>query len=70
MPLYVKSTVMPGDLNLDNKINLKDFALLAQKWRQTGCNETDSCGRADIDKSGSTGWPDLNVLTEGWLSMH
>ena len=59
---------MPGDLNLDNKINLKDFALLAQKWRQTDCNETDSCGRADIDKSGGVDWTDLCILSENWTS--
>lgn len=59
---------MPGDLNLDNNIDLIDFSMFAQRWQQNACNDPNLCGRADINRSGGVGWPDLRILTENWLS--
>lgn len=60
---------LPGDLDLNNKIDLTDFAAFALNWRQTDCNEPDLCGRADINKNGSVDLSDLYTLTQNWLAQ-
>lgn len=58
---------IPGDLNLNNKVNLPDFSAFAHNWQRTDCNEPDFCGRADIDQTGDVNWPDLDIIAENWL---
>ena len=59
---------IPGDLELDDNVGMTDFSIFAQQWQETGCTEPNWCGRADMDQSGDVGWPDLDVLTEDWLT--
>jgi hypothetical protein len=59
---------IPGDLDLSNNVDLSDFATFAHQWQQTDCDEPNWCGRADMDKSRSVDWPDLDILGGNWLS--
>jgi hypothetical protein len=59
---------IPSDLDLSNTVGLLDFAVFANQWQQTGCEEPDWCQRADIDRSGDVDWLDLDILAENWLA--
>lgn len=59
---------IPADLDLENDVDLLDFVIFTQKWQETGCNEPDWCGRADMDKSGVVDWLDMDILAENWLA--
>jgi hypothetical protein len=58
---------IPADLNLLNDVDLFDYSLFSQRWRETDCNVPDWCSRADIDQSGRVDWPDMDILAENWL---
>ncbi len=58
-----------GDITGDGKVNLDDFAAMAEKWLSSGCTNTNSwCGGADINHSGNVGMEDLIMMTIQWLS--
>ena len=59
---------IPGDLDLNNSVQLTDFGTFAQHWQQTSCTEPEYCGRADINKTGEVDWSDLCVLAYNWLT--
>ena len=52
----------------DNRVNLIDFSIMANRWQDTPCIESDWCEQADIDKSGVVDMADLRVLCEKWLA--
>jgi len=57
-----------GDINLDGRINLVDFAWLSANWLEIGCDGGNSfCSGADIDQMGDVGLDDLLILAEHWL---
>jgi len=59
---------MPGDTNLDNTVDLADFAAFAQAWKAGDCEGSNTCRKADIDQSGGVDYRDLRILAENWLS--
>ncbi|GAH61114.1 unnamed protein product, partial [marine sediment metagenome] len=59
---------IPGDLDLENDVDLTDYGTFAIQWRQADCNEPDWCSRADMDQSGNVDYSDLYILTENWLT--
>ncbi|MBL7154534.1 MAG: S8 family serine peptidase [Phycisphaerae bacterium] len=59
---------MPGDTNLDNTVDLADFAAFAAAWKTSDCNGSNICRKADIDQSGGVDCNDLRILAENWLS--
>ncbi len=55
---------IPGDLNLDNKVNIDDIEIMVQQWTETG-----SRLRADISPAGGDGmvrFDDFAVLANNW----
>ena len=52
---------MVADINEDDRVDVLDFALLANKWQAV-----ESC-REDLDFDGTVYWDDLLILTEEWL---
>lgn len=56
----------PGsaDINSDSVVNIGDFALLASKWLQTGC---DLCDGADLTGDGNVDIDDLLIFADNWL---
>jgi len=57
-----------GDLDLNGRVNLADFAYLAAHWLETDCDVIDNfCSGADLDRMGDVGLGDLLVLTGNWL---
>jgi len=67
-PSTISVTVYPpaGDINGDGKVDLRDFAILANQWRQSP-----GVPSADIDTQRSIGIVDLfdfDVLADAWLA--
>ena len=56
------------DLTNDCFVNFGDFAIFSERWEHVGCGEFNNwCNGADLDKSETVGWGDVNVLAEKWL---
>lgn len=51
----------------DARRDFIDFAIFAQHWRWTDCNEPEWCCGADIDESNTVDYNDLGILTRHWL---
>ncbi len=58
---------IPGDLNLNNSVDMTDLSIFAQRWRNNSCAAPDYCQRADINRSGYVDWNDVSVLADNWL---
>ena len=56
---------IPGDIDGDNHINFIDFALFAEQWLQTNCND---CNGADLNGDGVVGLDDLWQFAQNWLA--
>ena len=59
---YTLLTVWAG-----NRIHLEEFALLAQYWQMSGCDETQDCAAADWFADGTIDMFDLSRLAFSWL---
>ncbi len=53
------------DLNDDKNVDLADFAIFAQWWLKSNC---DNCGGADLTGDGQVRLDDLRELTSSWLT--
>jgi len=53
-----------GDINLDCRVDLTDFARFAPNWIDTACG---ACGGADLTDDGNVGLDDLREFTDNWL---
>ena len=54
----------------DCDVDLADFSIFAEHWLQTGCNEPDWCGGADLTKEKPDGLVDtfdLLKFAQLWL---
>ena len=59
------AAVYPGDLNLDDDVNLSDLADLADDWLLTlTCSE---CSIADLNHDGKVNLSDFARLAQGWM---
>ena len=57
-----------ADINGNSKVDFPDFALLANNWLETDCDESNNwCEGADFDKNGDVGLTDLAEITDYWL---
>jgi len=65
--LWRAAMAMPGDTNLDNTVDLADFAAFAAAWKTSDCNGSNICCKGDIDQSGGVDYNDLRILVENWL---
>ncbi len=64
---YYKGVIIQGDFDYDGDIDLVDFADFAPHWMDAGCTEPNWCAGADIDRSTTVDWPDLDTLVSNWL---
>jgi F5/8 type C domain-containing protein len=56
------------DINNDGKVNIEDFAVLADWWDDDGgCVEPGWCGGSDFNMSGTVDFNDLAYFVENWL---
>jgi formylglycine-generating enzyme required for sulfatase activity len=46
---------------------LKDVAILAEMWSETGCVDPNRCKHTDIDFDGQVGYNDLSFIAGHWL---
>ena len=55
---------LPGDLNLDDAVDLADLAELGSQWLSSlGC---DQCSKADLNRDRNVNLTDLARLAQGW----
>jgi hypothetical protein len=59
--------LFPSDFDLNNKVNLNDFTMLAGHWLQTNCCEHYCCDGVDLDYNGEVEMMELSMLAEYWL---
>jgi hypothetical protein len=55
------------DLDGNGRTDQADFARLAARWLKRGCTAPDSCGGADIDRSGVVDFADLLLFIDSWM---
>lgn len=53
------------DLDNDKKVNMKDYAIFAGWWQESGCGD---CGGADLTGDGQVRLDDLRKLAANWLA--
>jgi hypothetical protein len=53
-----------GDINLDCRVNLRDFACFGSYWLETACG---LCGGTDLTGNGDVDGYDLQRFTDNWL---
>ncbi len=59
-----------ADLDLNNKVNFKDQAILANQWQATGQGEESTWGNytnINRDPAGNVGMDDLSIFVNEWL---
>ncbi len=57
----------PSDFVRDYRVNLADFAQLAQVWLRADCTPPDWCGLTDLNYSGGIDLTDAEAWTDDWL---
>lgn len=66
-----ENLVQLPDLDQDNDVDLRDFAIFASRWLDSGCDcRNNWCDGADITQNGSVDFADLAKLTSNWLKSH
>ena len=65
--LITFSNVPTRDLNSDEVVDFRDFALFASQWSDTDCEAPNWCTGADIDRDGDVDHNDLGLFVEYWL---
>jgi len=64
---------MPGDIDSDRRVDMKDFALLAGKWLATDCAATNDCNGTDLAPpdapDGTVDILDLALLATNWIEV-
>jgi len=59
--------VLPGDLNGDDYVDFRDFAVFASFWLDTDCHAPDWCLGTDFEPDGDVDWNDLAEFAYHWL---
>jgi uncharacterized protein (TIGR03790 family) len=62
-PLMKWQTWIPGDVDLDGEVGIKDFYTLQSNWMQQG-----DFSDGDFNEDGTIDLADFNVLRENWLT--
>ena len=55
------------NLDVDEDVDLKDFAMFAAHWGETNCGHRYWCGGADLNHSRTVDMDDLAILARNWL---
>jgi hypothetical protein len=59
--------VYTGDLNHNCEVDLTDFALFAQQWRNNDCLYDGWCYEADLNNDFKVDFDDFSNLAGNWL---
>jgi alpha-L-fucosidase 2 len=58
-----------NDLNLNGKIDLTDFSMIAQEWLSADCGESNNwCLGKDVNRDNKVDAEDLVSICQGWLN--
>ena len=70
---YLDNVQMVSGLSVDSDLNefvdLVDFGIFAEQWKQTSCTADTWCDGQDFDKSGTVDLEDLYYLAVNWLDV-
>ena len=58
--------VIDGDINLDDVVNERDLAKIADNWLSS-CSNSCLCNVTDMDKDGTVNFIDFAIMAENWL---
>lgn len=69
---HFSTSVLPGDFDIDDKVNFDDLDFLTSHWLDTGCNDSSGdesgwCYGCDIDKDSYVNFLDFAKLANYWL---
>jgi len=59
---------LSADINLDERVSLFDYAIVAAAWMRDDCDTTLACDRADIDGDGAVMFGDVSIVAGQWLA--
>jgi len=65
--LITFSNIPTRDLNSDEVVDFRDFAIFSAQWSDNECSGPDWCAGADIDRDGDVDYSDLGLFVEYWL---
>jgi len=63
-------SVLPGDLNGDDEVDIADFSVFARQWPRTDCQPPNPCLGADSEPDGDVDWLDLAQFASHWLTAN
>jgi len=63
-------SVLPGDLNGDDYVDIADFSVFAGQWPRTDCRPPNPCLGADSEPDGDVDWLDLAKFASHWLTAN
>ena len=63
----LRELVITGDLDIDGKINSKDYAILVSNWNASDCDQYCCCYGADLNLDGKVNFDDVEILANSWL---
>jgi hypothetical protein len=67
---HCNNGLLPGDLNFDCLVNLKDIARLAQYWLTPLCPTPADCAFSDVNHDNEVDFDDLALLAEYYLQCN
>jgi len=62
---FENEAFFPGDIDDNDDVDMRDFALFAERWLDSGC---DACSGADLDGDGRVGAGDFCEFAAEWLA--
>jgi hypothetical protein len=65
--LITFSHVPTRDLNWDDVVNFRDYAIFSSQWNVENCNDPNWCDGADLERDGDVDYNDLGLFTDYWL---
>ena len=63
---FEDDSFIPGDFEPDGDVDFADFARLAMRWLEIGC---DACGKADLTGDGEVDTEDMFEFADNWLRV-
>ena len=55
------------DLDLNGKVDIRDFAFFASSWLSSDCFLSHYCSGSDLDKSGDVTFDDFELIIKDWM---
>jgi hypothetical protein len=65
---YISFSHVPTrDLDSDDVVNFRDYAIFSSQWNAENCNDPNWCDGADLERDGDVDYNDLALFADYWL---